>query len=411
MASKSIFIGMADILKQYITTILLNEVPKWKSMANELPTVDQERFAHPEKEIGKFVGQPYHYLHFAKFQKIGINPRSEFTTPLGIYAYPLTDKFYREALENKIPFASEEPYAICFHAVNPAKILVMKHYKEENLKRDIQKLKILFPGVAEKKLAYLANEEEYQDAKTSSEKLWVMAKFFAGMAMDEYEADSFYNHSNDKKTIRFNPHPRNWRRILVQLGYEGVQDDGMAVIHNSEPSQAVFFSANAIEENFSGPNPFLKFKRKDNRIQAKKLGDQMVNSPEQEPGVRHLSSVVKNPAIFKKVLEKVSGSQDFEYIKRFINKMPMFNQQETRNSAVMLLNTFKTSDFFVRVELVKKLPSWIVGRMGDDNDPEIRRLVADKIPENYAAAMLDKEKARKDSDDTIIKILKRRIPK
>lgn len=43
--------------------------------------------------------------------KLGINPKSNFSTPIGIYAYPLKE-YWEEIREYQIPFAKDRPKSL-----------------------------------------------------------------------------------------------------------------------------------------------------------------------------------------------------------------------------------------------------------------------------------------------------------
>jgi len=57
------------------------------------------------------------FIHFSDLPKLGINPQSDYNTPLGIYAYPLKE-IYKEVTNDTVPFASERKWVILFSAHN-----------------------------------------------------------------------------------------------------------------------------------------------------------------------------------------------------------------------------------------------------------------------------------------------------
>ena len=90
------------------------------------------------------------YISFTAIDKIGINPRSTYDTPVGIYCYPLTkaggepstilDSMYRYNSFNDIPYMKNAPYIYMFEAKNKEKGLILSEYTDEQLKADKQKL-------------------------------------------------------------------------------------------------------------------------------------------------------------------------------------------------------------------------------------------------------------------------------
>lgn len=85
-------------------------------------------------------------VSFTVIDKIGINPRSSYNTPLGIYTYPID--FIINGLEynNKfsfVPFMQEAPYIWVVSLKNDNNILNIKEYNETNLTIDINKIKTI----------------------------------------------------------------------------------------------------------------------------------------------------------------------------------------------------------------------------------------------------------------------------
>ena len=89
-----------DALKQYVTP------------DNEKPT----HFIHfggvghrdtrPDPKLGELDRGPQF--------KFGINPRSNYNTPTGIYSFPLSDEIFRQLEMGSLPFAQDEPFILLF---------------------------------------------------------------------------------------------------------------------------------------------------------------------------------------------------------------------------------------------------------------------------------------------------------
>ena len=89
-----------DALKQYVTP------------DNEKPT----HFIHfggvghrdtrPDPKLGELDRGPQF--------KFGINPRSNYNTPTGIYSFPLSEEIYRQLEMGSLPFAQDEPFILLF---------------------------------------------------------------------------------------------------------------------------------------------------------------------------------------------------------------------------------------------------------------------------------------------------------
>jgi len=99
-----------------------------------------ERFDDRIEALDQWRDDPTIYVSFTDLPKVGINPTSEFDTPLGIYAYPLKEMFkYFE--DNEIPFAGEREY---IQVLQSDQVTELSQYSEADLDRDIAKLKERF---------------------------------------------------------------------------------------------------------------------------------------------------------------------------------------------------------------------------------------------------------------------------
>ena len=143
--------------------------------------------------------------------KVGINPRSEYSTPIGIYFYPA--KYYLKTIELTIelPFQHNAPY-INIIKLNPNKdsdIVMLGDIDEKRLKDDITKLNV--------------KEINLDDSlvKTPGGKWWYIS----------------YKLSNDN--------PRKWNSILRKdLGVKAVIDNlGEGIIHRNEPDAGVILDS------------------------------------------------------------------------------------------------------------------------------------------------------------------------
>jgi len=63
-------------------------------------------------------------MQFSNVNKLGINPKSGYRTPLGIYSYPITDRLYRQFINGKLPFAQDRKYIIVFKPREDKNIVV-----------------------------------------------------------------------------------------------------------------------------------------------------------------------------------------------------------------------------------------------------------------------------------------------
>ena len=187
--------------------------------------------------LGKYAGRKDVYVSFTSDvgkmshgnngknisgSKLGINPKSPWRdTPIGIYTYPVD---YVLSINGKVPFAGDAPFLYVVQSTKP--LLDLNNYPEADFKRDSKKL--IDMGFED------TRDEGIRTAEfdTPADYLWNWTRLAA-----------------DEKTVQ-------WPKILRSLGYSGAEDRGSGSIHEDEPTQAVFFSMDAIKVLEVIPNRF-----------------------------------------------------------------------------------------------------------------------------------------------------------
>jgi hypothetical protein len=215
---------------------------------------------NPYEELKKYKNDPNVYISFTYEDKIGINPRADYETPLGIYAYPLKQIFQDNELESwtisAIPYAGDRPY-IWVIKVRPGANFIhdMKtSYKLDNFKADAQKLKSFYLELKEngkeKKLSCLRaikNEKKVFDS-VDEDYDYLIERYskeyksiaFAFWSFVESLAEALTGEDSGIKKIT------KWNTLLRFCGYDGFADkSGKAFIHEGEPIQAIFLTAKA----------------------------------------------------------------------------------------------------------------------------------------------------------------------
>ena len=83
------------------------------------------------------------YISYSDIPKLGINPQSDFKTPIGIYAYPLKEMW--ESVENNaVPYAGKREYVIVFQSTHL--ILDVDQYTKAMLDSDVDIIKKKYLG-------------------------------------------------------------------------------------------------------------------------------------------------------------------------------------------------------------------------------------------------------------------------
>ena len=215
------------------------------------------------EELEPYSDKDGYFISFTDLDKLGINPKSSFNTPLGIYTYPLKEAFKRynvhsfEDVKNTIPFGNTRPYVWLVKVKENEKILTLHAYTKEELTKDIQTLREY----------YNKNKESFDEDKLDRE---YRPTIIGGKKAPEFMSrrnytsieELFTHYTNTSKSpgraiwqitremancFKEGKAPVKWNTLFYRvLGYSAVLDlKGHGVIHPSEPTQAVFFNRQA----------------------------------------------------------------------------------------------------------------------------------------------------------------------
>ncbi|MCK9428528.1 MAG: hypothetical protein M0R17_00775 [Candidatus Omnitrophica bacterium] len=148
------------------------------------------------------------YFSYRSINKIGINPKSEWRTPNGIYAYNIDDMGEQEA-----QYTGGDRGYVYFIKPNPGSIkLDLQSYNSNDFKKDLEKLKQL--GFSKLSDAEIEQKSYY---KTPGGYIWYV-------------------------TMKYSTSANSWNAIFRKMGYDYVVDHHMGIIHSNEPAQAVFLN-------------------------------------------------------------------------------------------------------------------------------------------------------------------------
>lgn len=259
-------------------------------------------------ELRKYKDREDVYISFTNVNKTGLNPINKFDTPIGIYAYPI--KYIWDELErDDVPFGGDRKYVNVFKVSHP-NLLELSSYTEEQYENDKRKLKKLYAKELESEIkvwnSFVANAElgaftqnpyskmmnltrnlsakivsqlkqndpvalllkkKEAEVKELEEKVLHKKEIIFDLApnvpkefLEDYEKLhneyanklSVVNDLQDELDNAPNIYKKRstiyWNKILQNLGYIGLTDKkGLGVIHNNEPTQAVFFSSKYIK--------------------------------------------------------------------------------------------------------------------------------------------------------------------
>jgi hypothetical protein len=252
----------------------------------------------PYTQLKEYVDDPSIFISFTEIDKIGINPQSNYNTPLGIYTYPLqvawknykVEKIFnrsagsteeptvqteRNVISRAFPFASENPYIQVVQAKKPltdlqdftngdlqnaiyqiSKIIkesnadpVIKRRAAETFKDDLVK-KIRFRRAN----PFHRHRTGWPLVNTPGGLFWWLTRECVGIGVVGRLLGENY-----KSKIPM----RLWNYLLRDLGHDGFIDKGQSIIHKGEPTQAVFLHRKALKKiDMIYNDPSIKSKKK-----------------------------------------------------------------------------------------------------------------------------------------------------
>ena len=213
-------------------------------------------------------GKPMYYMTFTKLNKVGINPGSKYKTPNGIYTYPLTKDIYELLAAGNLPFAQEQPFV---SIIEPEDRGSLAHHDmgEEEYQQAVLSLyngEVSRLWLATKKAYNFGITSDIRDASDMDVDASPAKMLQAGPGVDlhtypEIKAliSTYKKFTEEAKyktpfgklwniTRNFSgENPNIWSALWRALGYDGAVDLGTGTIHPAEPTQAVFFTRDAIE--------------------------------------------------------------------------------------------------------------------------------------------------------------------
>ena len=161
-------------------------------------------------------------------------------TPLGIYAYPLTDEIYEQLVQGGIPYASDRGIITVFKPKSSAFIV------DNN--RDVVDLVDIMSEITAEPERYEKYVGSHKASFSVKEWLEYFDKFENSWAGEGSEATKIWNLTWDLlNDAHGNKRYQLWNHFCRKLGIDGFIDYGEGYIHSNEPTQAVFFRSTAFK--------------------------------------------------------------------------------------------------------------------------------------------------------------------
>lgn len=200
------------------------------------------------KVTNTIAGTTNLFVSFTAVDKLGINPKSTFNTPIGIYAYPV-DFVVKHAGTEKamtsMPFAGENPYVNLFNASgNIINVTTMSAAEVDQYYQALVELWVKTSG-KDRKASVSEMESIIENAATLARfpgypggRLWYVTMIAAGQLFSPVWG--------------IKP-PIAWNKLFRAIGIDGAVDylenlkeQGAGIIHPGEKSQSVFFTINSV---------------------------------------------------------------------------------------------------------------------------------------------------------------------
>lgn len=189
----------------------------------------------------KYADDPSMFLHTTDVEKVGINPKtakkSGHDTPAGIFTFQIS------ALKKRIEMAKEQKLSPALfldyyggdHAFvlqsNESFVDTLKSYTDDDLKKDVKKLKEIYDDeLVDQSLSIAHTNENYVDSPIG--KLWGMTKAIAIGGTSELSHQQY-------------PDAMKWNTILRKIGHKSFHDTGHGWIHGYEGAQSLFLTTKA----------------------------------------------------------------------------------------------------------------------------------------------------------------------
>jgi len=206
------------------------------------------------------------FVSFTEIDKLGINPLSNYNTPLGIYAYPAQYVLDVGGYSNMddLPFAGDSEFVNLFRI--KGNIIDLNFFTENDLQRYISKIKTVLAkkqnlkvgtaeyDIMENVVDTVVDESRFRAKNDFPEgRFWYItleltAYFSKDKNVSFRQRLTKTNPSGKKKFIHTKPYSIQWNKFLRSLDIDGIYDDGEGIIHSNEPTQIVILNPRSIKD-------------------------------------------------------------------------------------------------------------------------------------------------------------------
>lgn len=230
-----------------------NNYPKESALDTLMRFSNQNYFVSYTHDMGKDVEQNDDFVYSGlnsgsntSGAKIGINPKSEYHTPIGIYAYPV-DYVIRN--NGWVPYGNDRPYLWIMEPVQP--VLKLDEMTSSEYTDLVEKLWHAeyngFDLETEFGQELLEYAEDTAGWSSPGGKFWNLTRIISRMknVILPEEEDEIHDLLADLE-MPMHSNPTAWNALFRFLGY-GAVSDTKGIIHSNEPVQIVFLEKSALK--------------------------------------------------------------------------------------------------------------------------------------------------------------------
>lgn len=187
--------------------------------------------------IQQAKNQPNTFVSFTQVDKLGVNPRSSYDTPIGIYAYPIGYAFKEIGTSRSaeaLPFAGDAEFANIFQA--RGNIVDLGSMTEAEMDDYCNRIDRYIKQI-DLNLSNVVAIARRQAPKMALVPGSVGGRFWY---VTMTAANDIGEATGSNMVVA-------WNKLFRSIGIDGCVDSkGEGIIHENEPTQAVFFSIQAI---------------------------------------------------------------------------------------------------------------------------------------------------------------------
>ena len=186
---------------------------------------------------------PRYALHFGTVDKVGVNPKSEYDTPLAVCAYPLTEEIFNQFLRIDLPFAQRKAKYLFVMEIKPdARVFYSTErffdlgVGPEYLGADLSKIEI--------------DAEDDMTIAEIREASFSKQFFYSTRPSGYYRNKPYFVEGGTAARAA------QWGHKLWKMGIDvWVDADEEGILHRAEPSQVMFFNPSSYRVVLSMDNP------------------------------------------------------------------------------------------------------------------------------------------------------------